>query len=329
MFRLPFSFSKKTEVALPEMAERMSSFISFDSEQEEKRDNRATESNISKKQMLPATRQKIVGFLGQTAGVGSRTLSQTMAFLAAKRGVNVLYIEMNYMSPSFAYSSGLSHEHKNFLRFVEHFTEHKQADIQEFVASPGDIYFTEKLLQKSIDGWPKTIDFLTIPKGYSHESTSFPAVSQDFIEFFIKELRSTHYEFIVINLPPYLQHIFAFPMMLQLDMTYNVLTFQPAKVAEFKRINNLISHSMLDKERFKTIVNKVPKQFTKHHILKVLAEEPALIVPFDEERPANEWNFIIGSNKVDKVMGQYLIKSGLLEQALMKNKKVKKQVVTF
>ena len=61
---------------------------------------------------------RIIAFYATNENVGKSTLSITMANELARLGKKVLYVEADQVRPSFAVTTGLSHESRNMLELV-------------------------------------------------------------------------------------------------------------------------------------------------------------------------------------------------------------------
>ncbi|MCM3454865.1 AAA family ATPase [Heyndrickxia oleronia] len=302
--------------------------------------NEIIENNNSTKNTTPFDRnkkkkihilgdQKIIGFWGQTPGLGNRTLSQTFATIAANRGAEVLYVEMNYFTSSFAITSGLSHDKKNFYQYMLQFIENEDVDIEPYIANANEINLSKKRLRKTIEKIPKNLDFLTLPKGF--EESNFPdEINQkSFMKYFMRNLRSSRYDLIVLNLPPYLQHMFAFPIMLEIDYVFNVMTLHPARILGFNQLKEKLSKTPLNMENFKTIINMVPKEIDKDKADNLIQDTSLFIVPFDNERSVHELDLNIGSPAINEAVGAYLEELGLRAEHLLEDPKKKRRLISF
>ncbi|MDX8367194.1 hypothetical protein [Cytobacillus sp. IB215665] len=297
-------------------------------EEEEIKSNTIPFKREKKKHINLLGEQKIISFWGENTGLGSRTLSQSFATLAAERGAEVLYVEMNYFTPSFAVTSGLSHSDKNFFKYMTHFIENEDVDIEKFIANVSEVYAGKKSVRKAISKLPKKLDFLTLPRGYD-VNTSFPEVdTKIFIKAYMDNLRASRYDMIVLNLPPVLQNKFTFPIMLESDLILNVTTLHPARVIGYKSLKDRLSKTPLDMEKFHTVVNMVHKNFNKEQVELFLNEPTAFFVHFDEVRLTNELDLEIGSPLINQAVGDYLTEIGLSSNEMMETHK-RKRLINF
>lgn len=58
---------------------------------------------------------KTLAFWSNHINEGKRTISQSVATALAENGYKVLYVELDYMHPSLAISTGLTHPKKNIF----------------------------------------------------------------------------------------------------------------------------------------------------------------------------------------------------------------------
>lgn len=272
---------------------------------------------------------KMVAFYSPASGMGNRTLSQAYAMLAAERGLNVLYVELDYFNPSFGATSGLTHPTKNMFQYMERYIEAgEDVEIESYIATPAEVNPSRKALKKSVSMVPNNLHFLSFPKGF--ETHLFPdledtMVVKKFIKHFVKSLNATKYDLIVINLPHQIENFFVIPMMIEVDRIYNVMTLHPARMMKYFQLNDLLRTMPIPKERFKLLVNQVPLSMRKEQVEQILDQPCEEIIPFDENRFNRELDLMIGAPLINEKLGECLTRNGLPEfgEPIKEKKKLK------
>ncbi len=268
---------------------------------------------------------KTVAFWGIEPGMGKRSVAQMFAKQCAVRGGNVLYCELDYFNPSFALTTGLSHPEKNFYKFMIDSADKNDFEIEPFIAKPSDLMVNRKL-RKSLTSFPNTLHFLTLPIDF--KPSQFPLVeNENFTSTFMKHLNVLPYDLIVLNLPTKLENIFGFPVLLESNLIYNVLTLNPSRMYKYMQTKELLMNTPLNFNFWRTVVNQVPNDIRKETIDKKLIKETSfLCIPYDEERALLDLDLIIDSEVMGRAIASLVDELGF--ESLGPEKK-KKNIVNF
>ncbi|HWO75022.1 MAG TPA: hypothetical protein VNM69_03775 [Bacillus sp. (in: firmicutes)] len=270
--------------------------------------------------MVKATHElsfKTVAFHSLAAGMGSRTISQTYAKVAAERGANVLYVELDYFNPSFAATCGLSHPTKNIFQYVQKVIETgDDIEIEPFIATPEDVTPSKKSLKRTVGLVPNNLHFLAFPKDF--RTDLFPEFSdmgfiRTFVGNFMKNLKLTQYDLIVFNLPHQLENFFTVPIMLEVERIYQIMTLQPARMMKYFQLKELLEKMPLPKSRFRLLLNQLPISMGKEEAENILNETCYNVIPYDDGRFSRELDLIMGSPLIDEKVGECLTEDGLVE----------------
>ena len=269
-----------------------------------------------------------ISFWGVSPGVGTRTIAQSFAKNAAERGAKVLFVELDYLRPSFAVTSGLTHPTKNLLQLAMQQVEHNDFDIEMFIAKPNEIKVQKKSLKKVINDIPTNLHFLALPKDYRVES--FPEIEEgkEFIDELNRQLKSLKYDLIIFNLPSEVNNLFSYPIMLNMDKIYNIMTLHPAHIQNYLNLREMLEKSSIDMDCIQTILNKVPKGISKEQGDSIINEKTILNIPYDLERTEKELNIQMGSPLIDEKVNELLNHLGL-EDEKSENKREKKRLINF
>ena len=124
--------------------------------------------------------------------------------------------------------------------------------------------------------------------------------------------------------------MFAFPIMLEIDLVFNVLTLHPSRILSFGSLKEKLSKTPIDMDKFKTIINMVHKDIDKEKADSLINAGSAFIVPFDNDRAVHELDLQIGAPQINEAIGNYLSELGLKDkQFLMEEPKKKRRLINF
>jgi hypothetical protein len=158
--------------------------------------------------------------------------------------------------------------------------------------------------------------------------SQFPLVeNENFTSTFMKHLNALPYDLIVLNLPTKLENIFGFPVLLESNLIYNVLTLNPSRMYKYMQTKELLMNTPLNFNFWRTVVNQVPNDIRKETIDKKLIKETSfLCIPYDEERALLDLDLIIDSEVMGRAIASLVDELGF--ESLGPEKK-KKNIVNF
>ncbi|MCF6094504.1 AAA family ATPase [Microaerobacter geothermalis] len=263
---------------------------------------------------------KLISFWSAAPGQGKRTLSQSLAKVIASRNYKVLYVELDYFYPSFAWTSGLSHPAKNIFQLAMHVSDQDEFDLKQYVASPRDVFGSQKRIQQAISKIPPKLDFMALPSNFVVEE--FPSIkSEQFIDHFIKGLKNLSYDAIILNLPNEIEHLFSFPVMLESDEIFNILTPHPGRIVRYGQLKKKLKNTPLNMTKWSTIFNQVHEEIQKDALDSFIQEESRMVVPFDPKRALLELDLSLGSPMIDKKMAELADMFGFIDTTVPEKKK--------
>ncbi|MFL0364652.1 hypothetical protein ACH0BF_16735 [Pseudobacillus sp. 179-B 2D1 NHS] len=241
--------------------------------------------------------EKVFAFWGQTQNVGKRTLSQSFAHQLAEMNYKVLYVELDYLSPAFATTTGLSSSVKNFYQLC---LSQDNFELENYIASKLDAEMRGRGFQKVLDHISGNLHFLTLPINF--KTDLFPAVTDRFLPLFMETLKSLEYDAIILNLPNQLENVFTFPVMLEVDVIFNVLTDSIVRINEYRELKSFLKVTSLEMERWNTIFNFVGEGVSKEALDNLISETSATAVPMDPHRSLYEMDLQFGSPVINEYM---------------------------
>ncbi|MED5052554.1 AAA family ATPase [Anoxybacillus rupiensis] len=250
-------------------------------------------------------------FYSNSHNVGKRTISQAFALRLAKEGKRVLYVETDYKRPSFAISTGLSHEQKNILRLIE---KKKDYDVMDFIANKNDVLMLNnisKTIAEKIQQYPDTFYFLAFPADFHYMQMPEIEQKQEFVQVFLQSLKHTEFDHIIFSVANELSYMLSYPVILEADMLFIVIGNSPIDAIQVKHELDWMKQTNLALPKTHTIVNFVNSNSSLHELENILEQKVALIIPYDNERKEYEWSLKIGSPSVDAAVETLLQKIGV------------------
>lgn len=242
-------------------------------------------------------KEKTFAFWGQTQNSGKRTLSQAFAHELAGKNYKTLYVELDYEAPSFASTTGLSSRTKNFYQLC---LSQDNFILKNFIATKTDAEIRGKGFQKLVSLVSPNLHFLSLPMDFKAEM--FPSITGEFIDLFMSSLKELEYDAIVLNLPGQLKHILNFPVMLEVDAIFHVLTDNIVRINEYRELKEYLKATPLDLEKWHTVFNMVGEGVTKEALDLLIGEKSLAAVPMDPKRSLFEKDLQFGSSMINKHM---------------------------
>lgn len=251
---------------------------------------------------------KIYGFYSVAESQGKKTISQSFADLLAENEYKVLYVELDSHRPSVAISTRITHETKNIVEYFRGVATAKDFTFEPYVLKISNLLETEE--DKNLNRHFKmyfddNLDYLIFP--LNHNDKDFPTLvenenaekeTKELIENFTYNLKSSNYDFIVLNLPIELYSIFGFELIGNCDSIINVLTASATRLYENKKMKSfLFENEPSLKKKWNTVLNMVSSAVEETQYNELMNEKPILI-PFDEERQIEEFSSKIGSYEI-------------------------------
>jgi len=249
---------------------------------------------------------RIIAFYATNENVGKSTLSITMANELAHLGKKVLYVEADQVRPSFAVTTGLSHESKNMLELVRKENEY---NLLQYICTKQDLLekkVNPRLMQKLHD----KMDFLAFPSGYN--LAQFPKIQNKelFVTTFMESLVDTEYDYIILSVPTELSEVLSYPILYQADLVVHVLNGNPRGALAIKRELKLIEDAKLTMPRMIHVLNMADENYVED-IEKLSSQKIAVTIPYDRDRTSYEWGMQFGSPQINTKVHHIMEAAGL------------------
>lgn len=245
-----------------------------------------------------AFEDKLFAFWGSTINSGKRTLSQAFASEIAKNDYKVLYVELDYRNPSFAITTGLTNSGKNLYKLA---LSQDNFKLDNFIADKKETdLLKQKSFQKVIERFPDKLHYLALPSNFSAES--FPVLKEGFSKAFIQSLRESEYDAVILNLPSDIENSFCFPVMLEADRVFHVLTDSIVRMNEYRELKKVLLDASLDESKWVNIFNKVGLGVSKAALEELIGESGLASIKFDQKRSLFEKDLQIGSPEINDEM---------------------------
>lgn len=239
----------------------------------------------------------IISFYSVAPTQGKRTLSLSFANMLADQDNKVLYVELDIYHPSIANTLRITDKEKNANEYFHNVIMKNTFDLDSFVLKKENLMKTEEReLKKIYSPLSSGIDYLVLPFGFKEES--FPTIlheegdlesqAHSFIEEFIFALKSTKYQYVILNLPNNIESIFGVEVLSASDRIVNVLAPAATRLMENVEVKNLLFEHMPDiKEKWFTCLNMISPSISENEYIQLLNDEP-IFVEFDPERQKSE-----------------------------------------
>lgn len=248
---------------------------------------------------------KIIGVYGIDKNVGKSTISQSLAHIIATADSKVLYVEFDYVNPSFAKNTTISHEQKNIASYMEQAMVHENFAAENYILRKRDLDSLKfsKATTKVISLLPHNLDLLVFPRDYISSdfpkfNTSIEEKVEQFMELLMGRLRHLEYDAVVINLPSQIDNIFGLPVLLHCDHVVSIMNSSPASLAKFIELSSVLSRADLSTDNWIKVFNLCSPN-VEFSIYEQLLNVNVCI-PFDVERADYEFELRIGSPKINE-----------------------------
>lgn len=251
---------------------------------------------------------QLISFYSSAPGEGQRTISQNMAKILGDSGQKVLYVEMNYLRPSFARTLGFTHPRKNTLAFLRNVSKTQGLKIEPFIVDQKELKNDAQLSKyKKVLG--SNVDYMALPLDYNPEelpeltdnNTVLGHSVDKFAEVFTESFKDSDYDFVLMTTPHRLDDLFCFPVLHASDMVLNITTSSPVSLTETSSIyEDVSSIERFDKAKWKTIVNKYVSEISIKQFENMLVnQEISGFILFDEEQIKNDLKGQIATEALD------------------------------
>lgn len=277
---------------------------------------------------------EIISYYSVAASQGKRTLSLRFAEMLAQQGYKTLYMELDVNHPAIAITNQITNPLRNAVEYFQQTMTSKEFNVENFVINKEVLMLTEQRdLKKVFTELPQNLDFLVLPAGF--QLNSFPVLvdsneanaevkANEYIQKFMYSLKTSQYEYVVLNLPNEMNHIFGFEVIVSSDRIVNVTTPNPTRIYESKEMKKFLIDNVAGiKERIFTIMNQASAILDVQTFKDLVGEdEKLLVIPFDVERQQRELALENGSPIIDEHMERLLLMLGI-DYEPMQTKKFK------
>ncbi|UNL87467.1 hypothetical protein [Priestia koreensis] len=247
---------------------------------------------------------KLVGFYADSSNVGKRTVSQALAKVAAEHKYKTLYVELDYLRPSFYTTTGITHTYKNAFMYLDKVINKGQFEVEPNILTRDEIDISNKILSDQIRRLPGSLDYLVFHNEYivenfpSIEDRKDPAIyAKELCEKFAQHLRFLSYDLVVISLPTPIDNMFTLPMMLQLDHVVHLVTPNLTRIREFQNSEQILAN--LTNQDHIRVLNMLP-QGMEEEIFSDQLPNLDLAISYDEKLLPEQLELKIGSEKIDR-----------------------------
>ncbi|MEK5105055.1 hypothetical protein MKX83_24240 [Cytobacillus sp. FSL M8-0252] len=260
---------------------------------------------------------EIISFYSVAHSQGKKTLSLTFAKLLAENEHKVLYVELDYRKPSVALSTQITHTRRNTNEYFQETVVKESFDVERHVLTKEELLKTEdRNVKKLYSNLPKRLDYLIYP--ISFQESNFPTIiqdqekaeqeAQDFISKFIYSLKTTKYEYVILNLPIELYSIFGFEVIGSSDKVVNIVTPSATRLFENKNAITFLSSNIPNlEENWNIVMNMTSEEVDPSEYNQLVKEEPILI-PYDIHRQKEELSLQIGSETIQEKLESLALK---------------------
>ncbi|MGN4128074.1 hypothetical protein ACMGD3_24170 [Lysinibacillus sphaericus] len=248
---------------------------------------------------------------------GKKTIAMTFAVEAAKQGLKVLLMDLDYLNSSFALTYGITHSTKNTENFLENATKYGDFKIDNYIIKPSETETKIQVLKKNMNQYPSTLDFLVYSEGFTPDLLQTSLINSwnenqcyEFMARFNAELKSTDYDLIVQVLSNGLDDVFALPIILTSDKCVNMVKYSIKQIELARKI--ITAFDSNTSQKFIHVLNDTSKKVEKKDYDNLCAPlKIAAVIPFDDNRCLNELNGVVGSPTINSTAINLLNECGL------------------
>lgn len=277
---------------------------------------------------------EIISYYSAAPSQGKRTLSLRFAEMLAQQGYKTLYIELDVNHPAIAIANQITNPLRNAVEYFQKTMTAKEFNVENFVINKEVLLLTEQRdLKKIFAELPQNLDFLVLPEDF--QLNGFPVLvdsaekdaeikANEYIQKFMYALKTSRYEYVVLNLPNEINHIFGYEVIEASDRLINVITPSATRIYENKEIKNFLIENIPGiKERIFTVINQASALLDVQIFKDLVGEDQKVIViPFDMERQPRELALENGSPLIDENTERLLLMLGI-DYEPMQTKKFK------
>lgn len=262
----------------------------------------------------------LISFYSVAHSQGKRTLSLSFASLLAKDDNKVLYFELDYKKPSVAISTRITDQTCNTNEFFQNIAIKNSFDVEPYILKKEKLLRVEdRNLRKIYSDLPNNLDYLIYPLNF--QEGSFPNLlsgskdaeqeAQDFIAKLMYSLKTTRYDFVILNLPLELNSIFGYEVIINSDQIVNVVTPSAARLAENKKIEEFLFLNNLNlPEKWFKVLNMTSREVNEVEYIQLVDDEPVLI-PFDSQRHLDEFALRLDSESIQERLEELALKMNI------------------
>ncbi|MED3804426.1 hypothetical protein P4562_21235 [Lysinibacillus xylanilyticus] len=257
----------------------------------------------------------LFGFYGVTPSQGTRTLSLAFAEMLANEGYKTLYVELNTSNPAIAITNQITDTERNAVEFFQRTVSKNDFSVENYVLNKKILMNTEnRELKKVYSRLPETLDFLGFP--YKFVENSFPTIvssedknaekiAEDYILKLTYSLKTSNYNFVILNLPNDINHLFGFNVIENLDMLYTVVTPNATRIYETKNALSILKDNIPGIEnKLKVIINQASKEIDIQTNKDLMKDFDVHVIYFDLERQEKELALENSSPIIDEALEQ-------------------------
>ncbi len=257
---------------------------------------------------------EVISFYSVAPSQGKRTLSNSFANLLGNNELKTLYVELDTENPSLAVSTQIQHPTNNLVAFFENTIKTNDFNVEPYVLTREQLLKTDSRdLKKVFSELPSCLDYLCLPIGFS--SNDFPELldyqksnieeqANLFIQQFIYALKTSKYQYVVLNLPNDLSNIFGFEVLDSSDHIIHVSTASANRLSECNQILNFLESNIKDLEQKWSTVLNMTSPYIEDASYRDLVKGNPFIIPFDPERQQSEFALESGSELITERMEQ-------------------------
>lgn len=251
---------------------------------------------------------EILSFYSVAPSQGKRTLSLAFANLLAEQQHKVLYVELDYNHPSVAVATQISHSEKNTNEYFHNTILKDSFEVDSFVLTKDNLISeSDRDRKKIFSTLPGSLSYLVFPFGFNEKS--FPNLIQDsknpekeaqeYIQKFIYSLKTSKYQYVVLNLPNELTSVLGYEVIANSDKILNVVTPSANRLIENKEIQTFLRKNIEDfDEKCTSILNMASPNINEDEYA-ALINNPC-IVYYDAMRQKSELSLEFASPQIQE-----------------------------
>lgn len=225
-------------------------------------------------------KEKIITFVGGRSGVGTTSIAINMAFLLAKEGNKVIFVELNnkYPSASYWYELGLIDE--GIDTFSSYLQKKEYEKLKQTVIKGQEIKEKDSSLKNSYKLFPDNLDFLFFSKEYLSgikEKEEIKSIK----ELYLYLLYQMGYDFVILDVPSDVTNKATQDALVFSNLVFSVITQDISSIGyHIFNLNSLQKKGIDIHSKNNYIINKyVNSQFNEKEIKEWINVDTISIVP--------------------------------------------------